>query len=158
MFIRNSYDFTEFLTYRKELDKIAGWDTSLEEITQEYESLCRKRHIWWLPLTDHGKDIGFIVVGTHPECHAQADYFIINAYIKPAYRRKHLMTRYVRKFVESHPGIYCLDIINKNVAAKAFWRKTFRSMGYKPYQLPEIPGRLSGDCTAYGWRKWNGKS
>lgn len=105
----------------------------------------------WVDICDGNNLIGFLIVGTAPNCHPDADYYVEEAYVKPDYRRKGHMLHAFSEFERKHKGIYCLFVLNKNEGAKNFWKTTFAKLGYLPYFLRDV-GAGDEFCTQYGFK------
>lgn len=95
--------------------------------------------------------IGFLLVGTAPNCHPAADFYIEEAYILPSHRRQKYMSQTATDFMRANPGTYCLFIINTNNVAKNFWFNLFAKNGYIPCSLSDV-GAGDEYCTQYGFR------
>lgn len=62
------------------------------------------------------------------------------------------MSLAVSEFMKSHTGIYCLFILNNNIAAQEFWFKIFMNHGYVPLELRDV-GAGDKYCRQYGFKK-----
>lgn len=96
-----------FYNYAREINNIAGWKyktpTEYLEWFMQYEN---KPCIKWHMITYNEDAVGFFIVGTKPECHPDADYFIIQMYIKPEFRRHGLGKKALADFISRHKGVY----------------------------------------------------
>lgn len=113
----------------------------------------------WIDIYDpkSGKDpVGFLVIGYPPNCHPNVDFYIEEAYIRPKYRRRRLMSAAVTEFVQSNPGVYCLFIVRGNEAVYTFWKNVFGEAGYSPCYLCDV-GAADAYCTQYGFRQRRSK-
>lgn len=104
----------------------------------------------WIDIKSNNETIGFLIIGTSPDCHPECDYFICQSYIIPKYRKHHFMTNAVYEFVKTHKGRYCLMILESNTYAHKFWFKLFGDLGYKPIELP-IVCNMEDDEIQYGF-------
>ncbi len=93
---------------------------------------------------------GFMVLGIAPNTHPDTNYFIAEFFIKKEYRRKNIGSKYVLDFIKTHPGKYCMFILDKNEVAKCFWFETFNRAGYKPIKLKDV-GCCPPYATQYGF-------
>lgn len=85
-----------------------------------------------------GELAGFLIIGKGgSEKHPDADYGIAQAYVNPAFRNQGLMTKMIKEYLEKHKGIYSLLVINQNLYALSFWKKTFANAGYHPVNLDD---------------------
>lgn len=150
-----TYRFEMLSDYLDELWKIKSLppQSQAEKMTFYGEILSNKDSAW-IDIKDGNRPVGFLIVGTPPNCHPDASYYIEEAYINPNYRRKGLMSKAVSDFVRNNKGTYCLFILNKNDAAKAFWPKTFAKLGYEPCYLRDV-GAGDQYCTQYGYKAKN---
>lgn len=102
---------------------------------------------------DDALPIGFIVIGQYPECHPDADIYIAEVYLKPEYRRKHIMSDVVNGLVTLCGGSYCLFIASKNNVAKQFWFKVFDELGYEQFTLSKKPvSKPNTNFILYGFK------
>lgn len=139
--------------YLWELDTISQRPRRSEEDIRKFydeivSSSCTElRKIY---CNDSNKTIGFLIIGFHPNCHPHANYYIEEAYIKPQYRCMGYMTRAISDFIHRHTGIYCLFILNENIAAYRFWMNLFAKLGYCECFLIDV-GAGDEYCTQYGF-------
>ena len=87
----------------------------------------------WIDIKKDSLWIGFLVVEkvqTKMEENGMEFRYIAESYILPEFRRQHLMEREVLHYLNLHPKTYKLYILNKNLVAQEFWRKTFQKAGY----------------------------
>ena len=144
--------FELYQNYINELYKIEGLDLlSNQEIQKRFKDLYLNPYLKWLdvyPLTvypdmDLGSldmdPVGFIVIGSFPECHPDADHYIVEAYIQPDYRRKKIMFDKMVDYIQTYGGKYCLFVASKNEIAKEFWNRVFKEVNYVPMALSEDP-------------------
>lgn len=138
--------------YLDELTDIGGLPRKTEEEKQEYFSvMMREPNMDWKDIRVDGKIIGFLVTGTPPNCHPDADYYLEETYIIPEYRKQGYMSSAASEFLETHPGTYCLLIMDRNGYAIRFWQHRFTEAGYVPCPLSDV-GAADGTCTQYGFR------
>ena len=126
-----------FKNYADELSSIAG---ELLFTPQEAEKTVVDYSLrdWyeWHDICDNGKEVGFIIIATAPQCHSMADFYIANAYVKPEYRKKGLAEKCLKNILDQHPGRYCYNVIKKNKKADEIWKKIFGRAGYEYIDLP----------------------
>lgn len=94
----------------------------------------------WIDLSSDGEIIGFLITGWGEDCHPDCDYFIAQAYVNEKHRKKGIMSEAVKKYIESHPGKYCLLILKGNVHAQDYWDELFKEEGYTQVPLKLLPG------------------
>lgn len=121
-------------------------DEDAVEVAEDYEASA-----YWCDIIDEEELCGFVIFAVAPECHPDADYFIAQAFVSPAYRKKGLMTDAVKDFIKLHPGIYCALVIKDNKSANDFWQKLMKSIGYKDYELSAYEGEFKERLIQYGW-------
>ena len=128
-----------YAEYCGELNSFRGENETpvgMFEMYENCEEYFKAPDCTWHDVFMDGQIIGFIIVGHHaPYAHPSSDYSICEAYIRPEYRKRGLMTSVVRSVVEDCPGRYSLLVLDNNQYAKAFWNKVFSSMRYVPYDL-----------------------
>ena len=87
----------------------------------------------------YAEPIGFLIIGQYPECHPDADYYIVDTYVKQEHRRQHIMSEVVLDYIKTYGGKYCLFIASRNNIAKSFWTSIFDKANYKPISLSSEP-------------------
>ena len=121
---------------------------SEQEMKNIFDDIVNNRHMKWIDIFPDSHEtnesrysipIGFLVMGEYPECHPDTDYYIAEAYVKPGYRRQHIMSEMVIDYIRTYGGKYSLFIASQNDAAKQFWTNTFERAGYMPLELSEEP-------------------
>lgn len=112
--------YTMFSLYIRELRKIREEPVSDHEIRLMYSELLNEIQAGLSEWIEIGKE-GFFIIGKNSNCYKKCDFYIIDTYVLPEYRRKHLASTAIRKYINTHKGKYCLEIINNNFVAKAFW-------------------------------------
>lgn len=134
--------------YMDELEEKYGVfsDMSAKDILTHYYDDC---HVIY-PVCDDGELVGFLIIGTAPDCHPACDYYICQTYVLPEHRRKGLMGRLVSEFLKAHPGKYCLDVIDGN-SALCFWNKVFTENGFEETHFEDVPHGLSEREKTYYW-------
>ena len=79
--------------------------------------------LYWLIMAD--KEVaGFCILGHRENCHPQADGYVEEFYIRPDYRRKGIGFAGAKMILDGKSRV-CLDIMQKNLVAKAFWDRVF---------------------------------
>lgn len=136
---------TLYNDYLRELENYAPepFTETADEIIQKYKrNRCNDIRI----IFHEGSPAGFLIIGKHPNCHPDCNYFICQSYIAPEYRKKGLMTKALADFEKDHKGRYCLDVLFKNFYARMFWFKRFKELGYVDITLPFIEHGVTGIC------------
>ena len=133
--------------YLDELQAIKGLPPKTYTKKKEYfQEVSNSTMTEWIDIyskKDNMNPVGFLIIGYPPNCHPN---------IKPKHRQQHYMTTTVTSFIKSHPGIYCLFILNNNHIAKKFWFALFTKLGYAPYFLTDV-GAGDEHCTQYGFKQ-----
>ena len=87
----------------------------------------------WVPITAEGTEVGFILISNYGDLDIMGDYdyrfdyFILDSYIEPAYRRQGLMEKALRELLDRKPGTYGLYILKKNEPALNLWKKLWKT-------------------------------
>ena len=142
-----------YADYVKELEKIRNlpFPDSNAEKRKWCQDYLDNSYYNWIDIRDNNSEIiGFLIIGTKPDCHPDCDYFICQSYIIPENREHHFMTNTVYEFVTNHKGKYCLMILDSNEYANNFWFKLFKDLGCKPMALPIVTD-MEFDETQYGF-------
>ena len=129
--------------YLQELEKIDGvkWEESDDEKRTWCNDYLTCEHYEWIDVRYLDQIIGFLIIGTEPDCHPDCDYFICQSYILPEFRMRGLMTKTVTQYVNAHIGKYCMIILKNNHSAKKYWKNLFYDNSYKQMQLSYFPLR-----------------
>lgn len=142
-----------FFDYLDELNAIEGLKPNSEAAKiAVYSEISSEPHTEWVDIfTEDGKPAGFLILGTPPNCHPDADLYIEESYIIPEHRRKGLMTRAVTNAIQiQRPKICCLIILNDNKKALRFWKNLFGQLDYKPCKLRDV-NATDPHCSQYGF-------
>lgn len=87
----------------------------------------------WVPITAEGIEVGFILISNYGDLDLMGDYdyrfdyFILDSYIEPAYRRQGLVEKALRELLDRKPGTYGLYILKKNEPALNLWKKLWKT-------------------------------
>ena len=133
-----------FHIYLEYLHELAKYDSSVNELThKDIKKLIRfyesESGVRWINIILGSKLIGFLIIGFKgSECHPDADYTILQIYVKPDYRHSGLASEYVYEFISKHSGIYALDVIKGNEPAEQFWKHIFNTIEATPIELKEV--------------------
>lgn len=126
-----------FFQYLEELRSINEGPTNdmtdMESFCSVYAGPCTT----WIDIKDGDTVIGFLVMGYGKNCHPDADFYIEESFILPAYRKKGFMRNTVFEFMKTHKGIYCLYVLEENKKAKQFWQHVFAEVNYQPCILKD---------------------
>lgn len=131
-----------YLDYKRELcamDGVGLRATEAEYLQDIFVSETRPDLAEWIPIFHGPDEVGFLIV-THGKLLKRGeDYRIEEAYIKPEFRKRGLMTETVRKYLATHPGKYSMQVMVNNPAAARFW---FRLIGkrFLPNAILHTPG------------------
>lgn len=146
------YRYQMLCHYLDELWAIKGLSPQSQmEKMEFFREITSNDYTQWIDVQADNELIGFLIIGTAPNCHPDADYYVEEAYIKPEFRRKNYMFSAVSEFVQNHKGVYCLFVLDRNNAAKSFWKKAFAKNGYLPCYLRDV-GAGDEYCTQYGFK------
>jgi predicted acetyltransferase len=141
--------------YVDELENMRGLPASERTTSSEIKEWCKdyyeNPHYTWIDIYHENQIVGFLIIADKENCHPDCDYFIVQSYVEPKFRKKHLMTNAVHSFVSTHKANYCLVIVNNNKFAYDFWFHLFRDLCYKPKVLCETPNTFDEDVTIYGF-------
>lgn len=146
-----------YLEYKEEL---GAFTKAVEGITKEdaHNDVFYATHAddaEWIAVKDGDQEIGFIILGIGRNLMRRAkepmvDYFIQDAYIKPEYRRKGIMSKEVEKMLDGYKGIMGLYILKTNKPALAFWHKI---VGDKWMEVDNLDGDEDGKEYAFDNRE-----
>lgn len=87
----------------------------------------------WVSITAEGTEVGFILISNYGDLDLMGDYdyrfdyFILDSYIEPAYRRQGLVEKALRELLDRKPGTYGLYILKKNEPALNLWKKLWKT-------------------------------
>ena len=100
-------------------------------------------HHEWIDIfaDDDPYPVGFVVIANKrciEHCHPYYDWFICQAYIKPEYRQKGLMTDAIMEFINERKGLYGFDVFKKNEYANKFWKYLFKKINGIPVDIPRV--------------------
>ena len=140
--------------YLRELDAIIGrpFRGHVEALKYYEDTISAHGTEWiWIQNAAQSETIGFLIIGTAPNCHPDADFYVQEAYIKPECRTRGYMTKTVTSFIKAHRGVYCLFVLNNNKPAYRFWMNIFTKMQYMECELRDV-GAGDETCTQYGFR------
>lgn len=137
--------------YKNELWKMTGEQYSDKEVWAWYLDIIRGKTfiIRIINTLKTPEQIGFVFIGVGENCPKDADYYIWDCYIEPAYRRQHIMEKAIQEFIKDHPGSYALYLIDNNDPAMKFWEKQFSVLNYKESVLSDTLPEVDAHCKAY---------
>lgn len=92
-----------------------------EDIFKNYKEVSQFRDLEWIDIYHGVEIVGFILLTNGPHCPVAYDWFVMECYVDPKYRRKHLMKNAMQKVIQSHPGTFGMFILSKNKVAADFW-------------------------------------
>ena len=145
--------YTEYIEYLSQYNPdLLKMDT--EDIKQLVTDYTYDKMSEWIDIKDDKLIVGFMIISTNPnECRPDVDYEIAQMYISSDHRRKGLGRRVVFDYLSTHPGIYSLDIYDKNHSASVFWNRVFRDVKAKQIILREIrtDAEFLDKITLYGY-------
>lgn len=84
------------------------------------------------------KYVGFIIVGSPPDCHPECDRYICHIYITPKLRRQGIMQQVLADYIAANPGRYCMDVNDGNLDAERFFHRVFTGEEYEEIELEPI--------------------
>lgn len=144
--------------YFIELDRIAGREQKPAAARQKQvdDFLADDTLTWNFVYKELDRVIGFMAVGTDPNCHPDCDFYIAETYVIPEERHNGYMRLLASDFITDNPGKYCMFILDRNERARVFWTQLFSSLGYEPMELRDVL-EPDGYCTQYGWQLKQGK-
>ena len=140
---------TLYKKYINELYKIEGLELlNNDKLEDLFYNLSNNPYMRWIDIypdshinnvSMYYEPIGFLIIGQYPECHPDADYYIVDTYINPEYRRQHIMTEVLLDYIQTYGGKYCLFITSRNNIAKSFWDSIFEKASYQKINLSNKP-------------------
>jgi len=139
--------FVEYCKYMRQFDENFT-KSDADSVSYFREQICNP-FIEWIDITCENKIVGFMIIGHGIECHRNADYFIMNVYVKPEYQSRGLMTQKLKEYFREHSGVYCLDVLKNNFKALAFWNNLFK--GYKQIKLKDYR-KMTSDIYLFGYK------
>lgn len=128
--------------FREYVREMSGIDSSFDlndgAIKEWCMSYIDNANTEWVDIYSYdGQIVGFLIVSwDSSDCHPECDYYICQAYISPLYRNRGLMSRAVNKYINTHKGLYGLDILRNNHNANQFWLNLFAP--YRRVDLEEV--------------------
>lgn len=120
--------------YVKELNENK---TAEEQIEKEMNLRMDSPYVHWVDIYFDTNPIGFLTVGLLLTEREKADKRIMDAYVMPAFRRRHLASVTIRQYLKKYPGTYQVDILDYNYNIQKFWKTTFERNGYKLKSIEE---------------------
>ncbi len=141
-----------YLEYRKEMDDMQGLRYNEQLYKADLLDFLDERNNVWVPIVHNNEEIGFICMCAPPCCHPDADWFLREAYIRPEFRRQGLMRKTLLMRLRSHPGRYCLFIMENNTPAQKCWHSAFQSAGYVPMELRKLAEFKDITTTLYSFK------
>lgn len=93
----------------------------------------------WVPIySEDGHEAGFVLISLYGDLDEvgdydyRFDYFILDSYVEPAYRRQGLMKNMLKSILSERTGTFGVYILNKNEPALELWKNL-----WKTYPLTE---------------------
>lgn len=121
-----------YLDYKLEMCKKDGHDGLIDPVENylaDVKFFQRAKGVHWVRiLSKDKKEIGFLIVLNKRRTEPKVDYRILEAYIKPEYRRQHIMSKAVRKFIRERPErnpVVRFSVLDNNLVAKWFWLNVY---------------------------------
>ena len=148
----NKY-FRELEQYMDDSAKIKGIpDEHIKLICDEY---INSPNVSWKNIfNDKNEIVGFLLMGKdYEDDYIQSDYFILEAYVLPEWRRKGLMSERMKRYINNHPGKYAALIYTKNKNAATFWNHIFESNGFKAITTNTESTNIQKNIVIKGWEK-----
>lgn len=141
----NEKDFVKQMVpaYRDYLDELSlyadkPFDTSDAEIEKVTKGIGSYTYNEIIGIYDGKKMIGFLIMGTAPNCNPEADRYIAETFLKKEYRGKGIMTNLIKNYTDKFPGMYTLFILHRNKPARKYWTKLFtETLNATEYNLQE---------------------
>lgn len=111
-----------------------------DQIFKNYKEVAAFTDLEWIDIYAGMECVGFILLANGPHCPVNYDWFIMECYIAPEFRRRNLMTDALNKLFSSHHGTFGLFILSANIVASIFWNKQLSRTAISPnLQLKRIP-------------------
>lgn len=120
-----------FLLFSSYMEELSLYDPEIrnmtpEEFTSWFNEYLSDDYCFTDIIVD-GHIVGFAIISApgSSKCYDGCDYYIAQAYIRPEYRRRGLMTKTMVDIFSKNKGSYCYEVLAGNDGAKAFWDKLF---------------------------------
>ena len=75
-----------------------------------FQDFSQKPYYEWVPIVCDNQEVGFLIIGTAPDCRECADYYLAELYVAPKYRHRGLATKTLEDFWKTHKGKYTLQV------------------------------------------------
>ena len=129
-----------YADYLRELDTFTRvpMNISAEESRKICDDYIYSAKSSWHNIKDPDSDelVGFLIIGKEvPEKHPDSIRSVAQAYVKPEFRKRGLMTAVMSDYMTRHKGVYSLLVIAGNTYAAEFWRNFFEKEGYHSVDL-----------------------
>ena len=154
--IPESERYKMYHEYMREILQMSDDEYSEKDTDKAFCFYLDRTFIEWIDIYFGTRLVGFIIIGSYPECHPDADRFIIQAYVQPEYRRRGLASDVVSEYIRNNPGTYVMDILKANEPARKFWFETFYKNGYESIVLRPVEHGLGMDAKMYAWKPSTG--
>ena len=135
-----------FLLFSSYMEELSLYDPEIrnmtpEEFTSWFNEYLSDDYCFTDTVVD-GHIVGFVIISApgSSKCYDGCDYHIAQAYIRPEYRRRGLMTKTMVDLFSKNKGSYCYEVLAGNDGAKAFWDKLFTMV-----HAIDIPVMMQGD-------------
>lgn len=119
-----------YIDYSRELCSLPGMILDEKRISSYATSMILRTDIDWNLIVKEGEAIGFLMIKANENGY---DYYVVDTYLKPKYRKQGIMTSHVLKTFEGFRGkTIGLTIIQSNFLGISFWQSIFKKLGYIP--------------------------
>ena len=159
--VKKVFSFNEFdlyWQYKNELWKVEGCIPEKQtEVQSWYFSILHSDvsfvRIYDTKLKQEDDQVGFLFIARGVDCHKDADSYIWDAFVLPDYRRQKIMSDAFQVFIQTHPGRYCLYLIDNNLPAIAFWKEQFDKNLYEETDIDDYTGMETDSCHLHCYEK-----
>lgn len=119
-----------YIDYNRELCSLPGMILDEKRISSYATGMILRTDIDWNLIVKEGEAIGFLMIKANENGY---DYYVVDTYLKPKYRKQGIMTSHVLKTFEGFRGkTIGLTIIQSNFLGISFWQSIFKKLGYIP--------------------------
>lgn len=146
-------EFELYYKYKQELWEIDNMHPYSKQAVHEWYAEITGDAGYIVRIFNGNEQIGFIFIGTEPNCHEDADFYVQDCYILPEFRRRSIMSETVSEFLSEHPGVYSMFLIDQNVPAVNFWNKMFKSLDYVEISIHDYNDMETETCHLHGFMK-----
>lgn len=111
-----------------------------DQMFKNYREVSSFSDLEWIDIYDGIECVGFVLLTNGSHCPENYDWFVMECYIDPGHRRKHLMQQALDQIMQTHHGTFGLFNLCQNLVAGTFWTNYLsKSTKGKRFELKRIP-------------------